>query len=73
MKTLFNFTLGVDLGDKQSAVCIIDSVGNIIKKLQVATTIKAFRKFFTLYAGNLVAIENGTHSPWVSRLLEELG
>ena len=73
MKTLFNSTLGVDLGDKQSAVCIIDSAGNIQKKLQVATTMKAFKKFFSMYAGNLVAIENGTHSPWASRLLKELG
>ena len=41
METLFNSTLGVDLGDKQSAVCIIDSAGNIQKKLQVATTVGA--------------------------------
>ncbi len=73
MKNLFNFTLGVDLGDKQSVVCVIDSDGNILNKLHVATTMKAFKKFFSLYSGNLVAIENGTHSPWASRLLKELG
>ncbi|GAB6057196.1 IS110 family RNA-guided transposase [Desulfonatronum parangueonense] len=73
MKTLFNFTLGVDLGDKQSAVCIIDPAGNIQQKLKVTTTMTAFKKFFSPFAGNLVAIENGTHSPWVSHLLEKLG
>lgn len=73
MKTLFNFTLGVDLGDKQSVVCIIDSAGNVQESLKVASTKKAFKEFFTIYSGNLVALENGTHSPWASRLLKELG
>jgi len=73
MKTLFKFTLGVDLGDKQSAVCVIDSTGEIVERLKVPTTMKAFKKYFSSYAGQLIAIENGTHSPWASRLLEGLG
>jgi transposase len=31
------------------------------------------KRFFQKYAGATVAIEAGTHSPWISRLLEELG
>ena len=28
---------------------------------------------FASYAGNVIAIEVGTHSPWISRLLQQLG
>ncbi len=63
MKTLFNFTLGVDPGDKQSFVCIIDSVGNVQEKLKVASTKKGFKEFFSIYAGNLVALEKGPIRP----------
>jgi len=70
MKKVSEFTLGVDLGDKQSAVCVIDGSGEIVQSLKISTTMKAFRKFFGNYSGDLIAIENGTHSPWVSRLLQ---
>src|ERR1041384_767817 len=39
----------------------------------VATTSEAISEKFTSVKGCRVAIEVGTHSPWVSRLLFELG
>jgi transposase len=73
MKKISKFTLGVDLGDKQSVICVLDASGDVIEQSKVTTNKKAFKRYFDNYAGQLVAIENGTHSPWVSRLLKELG
>lgn len=73
MEKISKFTLGVDLGDRQSVICVLDASGDVIEQSKVTTNKKAFKKYFDKYAGQLVAIENGTHSPWVSRLLKELG
>lgn len=73
MMKVSEFTIGVDLGDKQSVVCVLDSSGEIVQRLKVNTSMENFKRFFSSYSGQLVAIENGTHSPWVSRLLKEVG
>ena len=73
MEKVSEFTFGVDLGDRRSAIYVLKTSGEIVEKLNVTTNKKAFKKYFVNYAGQLVAIENGTHSPWVSRLLKELG
>lgn len=67
------FTIGVDLGDRQNVVCVLDASGEVVKIFKVANTKKAMHKCFAKYSGSLVATETGTHSGWVSRLLEELG
>jgi transposase len=67
------FTIGVDLGDKQNSVCILDAFGEVVKIFQVSNTRKAMHKCFSKYPEALIAIETGTHSGWVSRLLKELG
>jgi len=66
-------TVGMDLGDQSSEVCVLDATGAVVERRTIANTKAAVVKFFTAYAGNLVAIETGTHSPWVSRALEGLG
>ena len=68
-----SITIGMDLGDRYHQVCILDKKGNVIKVCQVSNTQKAIEKFFRGYAGATVAIEAGTHSPWVSRELEGCG
>lgn len=73
MKKVSEFTIGVDLGDRQSVFCVLDSNGEIVQESKVTTTMKAFKESFHHYAGQLFAIENGAHSPWVSRLLTALG
>lgn len=65
-------TIGVDLGDKQNVVCVLDESGEIESIFKVSNTQQAMRKRFAEYQGALVAIEAGTHSAWVSRLLREL-
>ncbi len=66
-------TIGVDLGDRWSFYCVLDEAGKIILEQKVATTPEAMRRTFGKIPRSLIALETGTHSPWVSRLLTELG
>jgi transposase len=65
---------GLDIGDKYSYLCLIDSESaEVIEEGRLRTTPEAFRRRFASERPMRVAIETGTHSPWVSRLLEECG
>ena len=67
-------TAGLDLGDKYSYLCLIDTdSGEVIEEGRLRTTPEALRRRFCSERPLRVAIEAGTHSPWVSRLLEECG
>jgi transposase len=65
-------TAGLDLGDRYSYLCLIDTEsGEVIEEGRLRTTPEAFRRRFASEQQPLrIAIEAGTHSPWVSRLLE---
>ena len=67
------FTIGMDLGDKASQYCVLDRAGEVIKEGSVATRRKAMAERFGSMARCRMALEVGTHSPWVSRLLSSLG
>ena len=67
-------TAGMDLGDNYSRLCLIDTEsGQLIEGSRLRTTPEAMRRRFDSERPLHVAIEVGTHSPWVSRLLEECG
>jgi len=66
-------TIGLDLGDKTSRYCMLDQDGNETKEAGVATTKKSLTALFGKLRRSRIALEAGTHSPWVSRLLESLG
>ena len=66
-------TIGVDLGDRWSFYCVLDEAGKIILEQKVSTTTEALKQAFAKIPRSLMALETGTHSPWVSRLLKELG
>jgi transposase len=68
-------TAGLDLGDKYSHLCLIDTQsGEVMEEGRLRTTPEAFRRRFDSEQQPLrIAIEAGTHSPWVSRVLEECG
>jgi transposase len=63
----------MDLGDKKNVVFVIDQFGHMLKSCEVDNTREALTTFFTTYKESTVAIEAGTHSPWISRLLTLLG
>jgi transposase len=65
-------TIGLDLGDRSSCYCVLDESGQIVQEQRVSTT-KALREVFGRMPRSRIALETGMHSPWVSRLLSELG
>jgi transposase len=66
-------TIGLDLGDRSSFYCVLNGAGEVILEEKVATSPEAMRKSFGKMPQSRIALETGTHSPWVSRLLSELG
>jgi transposase len=67
-------TAGLDIGDKYSYLCLLDTdSGEVIEEGRLRTTPEALRRRFASERPLRIAIETGTHSPWVSRLLEECG
>ena len=66
-------TIGMDLGDKSSRYCVLDEQGKIVQEGSVGTTKKALAQKFGALRRCRMAVEVGTHSPWVSRLLKSLG
>jgi transposase len=67
-------TAGLDIGDKYSYLCLIDQQsGEVIEEGRLRTTPEALRRRFASEQPLRIAIEAGTHSPWVSRVLEECG
>ena len=66
-------TIGLELGDRNSWYCVLDGVGQIQLEQRVRTSTKAFQEVFGGMSRSRIALETGTHSPWISRLLSELG
>lgn len=66
-------TIGMDLGDKTSRYCVLDDDGQVLREGSVGTTRNAMRQVFATLGRSRVAIEVGTHSPWLSRLLKSFG
>jgi len=65
--------IGLDLGDRNSWYCVLDESGQIQREQRVRTNATALREVFGEMARSRIALEIGTQSPWISRLLSELG
>jgi transposase len=68
-----NITIGIDLGDRRHAVCVLSAAGEILAEELIVNTRECLTTFAQHYAAATFVMETGTHSPWVSRLLEALG
>jgi transposase len=68
-----SLTVGMDLGDKASRYCVVDNNGEVVREGSVGTTKKALAQKFGPMRRCRIALEVGTHSPWVSRLLSRFG
>src|SRR3989442_2214179 len=66
-------SIGMDVGDKTSRYCVLNGAGEVIVERSVATTKKGMAQVFGAMAHSRIAIEVGTHSPWMSRELKRLG
>ena len=68
-----SLTIGLDVGDRFSHFCVLDSGGQINEEGRVVTTAEAIRRWLAGRAPLRIALEVGPHSPWISRLLKECG
>ncbi len=66
-------TIGMDMGDRNHTICTLDPSGKVLSRNTVSNTAAALRKCFKKLEPALFAIEAGTHSAWVSRVLEGMG
>ena len=66
-------TMGIDVGDRYSHLCLLDDEGEVVERDRVRSTEAAFRRHFEDAPRLRIALECGTHSPWMSRLLKQLG
>jgi transposase len=66
-------TIGIDLGDRFGHYCILDQKGVVVEEGRVKMTRKEVTVHFQRLAAARIAMEAGTHSGWVSRLLESFG
>ena len=67
------FTIGLDLGDRSHYVCVLDATGQILHEGPMLNDRAALTLLLTQYPAATVALEAGTHSPWISRYLTGLG
>lgn len=68
-----DMTIGIDLGDRRSHACVLDRQGDMVRRFSFSTTRRGLEKVFTDQAPCRVALEVGTHSPWMSRALAAMG
>ncbi len=68
-----SMTIGIDLGDRFSHIAILDGAGELIETGRIRTTPAAFEKRFSGMSSTRIAIEVGTHSPWINDLLTQAG
>jgi transposase len=66
-------TIGLDLGDRTSRYCILDEAGEKVSEGALPTTRTGLSSLFGKMPSSRVALEVGTHSPWVSRHLAGMG
>lgn len=65
--------VGMDLGDRYCQLYILDADGQPAGQPRVATREPDLRRWFSGQGRLRVAMEVGTHSPWISRVLASLG
>jgi transposase len=67
-------TVGLDVGDKISHYCVLNEEAEVVERGKLKTTPAALQPWLeALPAGARVVLETGTHSSWISRLIEQAG
>jgi transposase len=72
-ETNVSLTVGIDLGDKNHEICVLNMAGDIVKQEHISNDISSLNEYFDNFRYPkkvTVALEAGTHSPWISELLE---
>ena len=65
--------MGIDLSDRMSTVCVLDRDGEVIEESRFRSTQSGLARYLAHRTPIRVVLEVGTHSPWMSRQIDELG
>ena len=71
--TKMAMTIGIDLGDRTSEMCVLGVDGQVVGRRRFSTTKEGLEKALADCGPSRVVVEVGTHSPWVSRWLTGRG
>ena len=66
-------TIGLDIGDKHTVGCVLSSEGAVLETFRMATTPASVQRTLEGFEPSRVVLEVGTHSPWMSRVIEAVG
>jgi transposase len=67
-------TIGIDLGDRISHACVLDTgTGDVLDRFAFASTPAGLEKRYSRLARSRVVIEVGSHSRWASRWFSSRG
>jgi transposase len=65
--------VGLDISDEQGTFVVLAEDGRVVEEGRVSMTLAGIERCFGERKSCRVAIETGTHSPWVSRALTAFG
>ena len=65
--------IGLDLGDRQCQLCVLDLDGEVVEEGRISTTEAALTRRFSGQPRTRVVIETGTNANWVHDLLVKAG
>jgi transposase len=68
-----HWTVGVDVGDQHSVLCVVDVTGEIVEEGRIRTTPDAFERRFSGMDKSRVVIETGCHARWIEETLVTAG
>jgi transposase len=65
-------TVGIDLGDKKHAICVMDATGETIDARKITNYLESLRRLSKKFPTARMVMEVGSHSPWISRFFSDL-
>ena len=65
--------VGMDCGDRNHQICVLDADGEVLSRKKVRNQQSDVLEALEEFPASLVALEVGTHSRWLQRILEEAG
>lgn len=65
--------IGMDISDRKVDLCLMGEKAEVLDRIRLVNTRAQLEKWFSGKKRLLVALETGTHSRWISQLLEGLG
>ena len=72
-KETFACYVGIDLGDKNCEICVLDQGGEILESFRLAMKAARLQGYFVTIGRSRVAIEAGGQSRWVAEVIEKCG